>query len=218
VKTSRAIRTEVADLLGYLIENDVALFANPVVEDGGRVGWPRRSDAPRFLDNRGVPTISDYRWWLLNEAYSAVLHDGALVQITYEFDGRALARHRLAYVPCPFEIPDEDLRSEPLVDLFDVYAGGSTSSVMLGGPVRFDYDAARGAPQHPAAHLTVNSVHCRVPCAAPMRLGVFVDFVFRHFYPEIWEQHGYLGTLAKDAFGPGTITEEEGSRVHVMWR
>ena len=218
MKTSRAIRTEVAGFLGYLIENDVALYANPVVDDGGRIGWPRRTDAPRFLDKREAPTISDYRWWLSNEAYSAVLHDGALVQITYEFDGRALVRHRLAYVPCPFKMRDEDLRSEPLVDLFDLYAEGTTSSVLLGAPVRFDYDAARTAPQHPATHLTVNSVHCRVPCTAPMRLGVFVDFVFRHFYPEIWAQHAHLQTLSKDGFGAVTITEEEGTRVHIMWR
>jgi hypothetical protein len=215
--TSRSIRTEVAAFLTRLIESNVAIFANPVVDVAGRVGWPISAYGERFLHDRSPPTIRDYRWWLEHGSYSAVLHDGALLQLTYEFAGRRLIRHRLAYVPCPFEIGREELETEPLVDIFDFYAAGPSESVLLRSAIRFDYDADRANPMHASAHLTVNSVDCRVPCAAPLRLGIFADFVFRHFYPHTFAAAPWLSALPTVNLVGVTVTEDERTRIHLYW-
>jgi hypothetical protein len=215
--TSRAIRSEIAGFLADLVDSNVAIFANPVVDANGRVGWPLTTAGDRFLQDRTPPTVRDYRWWVEHGAYSAVLFDGALLQMTYEFDRRTLIRHRLAYVPCPFEIARETLETEPLLDLFDLYARGPLESVVLRSVIRFDYDAARANPEHAAAHLTVNSVDCRVPCAAPLRLGLFVDFIFRHFYSRTFAELPWLGSVPKRTLAKGTVTDDERSRVHLNW-
>jgi hypothetical protein len=106
---------------------------------------------------------------------------------------------------------------DPLLDVFDLYADSHTRDVVLDTVVRFDYDPDNAAPGHPAVHMTINATHCRIACAAPMRVGQFADFIFRHFYPEIWELHPYFSRLPRSDFGERTVTQEEAERVHVAW-
>ena len=147
--SSRVVRAEVAELLSYLVSERLALFANPVVDDQGHVAWPVRGDGPRFLQNRGTPSINDYRWWLENGLYSAILADGALLQVSYDFAGIRLVAHRLAYIPCPFEVDRDLIATEPLVDVFDLYAAGPAMSVIPRTAIRFDFqtDQIRERPQ-----------------------------------------------------------------------
>ncbi|WP_443054843.1 DUF2290 domain-containing protein [Streptomyces sp. NBC_00258] len=68
------------------------------------------------------------------------------------------------------------VRLEPLLDVVDLYAADTPTNMVLHSAIRFDYDPASASPGHPAAHLTINSAHCRIACAAPMHVGRFADF------------------------------------------
>lgn len=214
--TSRVVRSEVENVLAYLLDVGIALYTNTVREGNGGVTWHRTATAP-FLLNRQRPTILDYRSWLQCSDYLAVMFDGSLIQVSYEVVAGDLASHRLAYVPSPFDFETRLLLEEPLLDVFDLYAAGSTSDVLLRSVVRFDFDRANAAPAHPASHLTINATECRIACAAPVRIGQFLDFVFRHFYPELWRLHPYFENLPTRGWGGRTVTEEERHRPHLMW-
>jgi hypothetical protein len=211
------VRNELNNFLDYLLNSQIALMTTPVRRDDRVVTW--QSEGGFSFQRRSAPSsIVEYRAWVEARSYSALLTDGALLQITYEFDGRNVVRHRLAYVPCPFDIDREMLRTDPPLDVIDLYAAGDSGDVLLRSAIRFDFDLSRSRAGHPASHLTVNSNTCRVACVGPLRLGHFVSFVFRHFYPELWLFHPYLGQLARRPLGQMTATEDDRSEVHVAWR
>jgi len=217
--TSRVVHDEIDNLLDYLVYSEIALHANPVRNEGGRVSWRGFAPYGKFLESREPESVATYRAWLEAGAYSALLFDGALLQVTYDFVGHHLIAHRLAWVPCPFMVDLELLQLESPLEIVDLYAAGNAVDVVLRTTIRFDYDIEGGGnADHPAAHLSVNSSECRIACAAPLRLGHFVDFVFRNFYPDFWRAHPYLGGLSRKAWGPHTVTDEETNRLHVSWR
>lgn len=215
--TARSTATELDELLSYLIDSEIALHTTSVRRNSAIVSWPTAGASGPFLTNRDHPTTALYRQWIMDSQYSAVLYDGSLLQITYAFDRNRLKMHRLAHVPAPFDMDPDLLLEWPLADVFDTYATGSTEEVLLKGTLRFDFDAARAAPNHPASHLTINSQQCRIACAGPVRIGLFIEAVFRHFYPDLWNVHPYLRSLPKGSWGPPTITTEERVGVHVAW-
>jgi hypothetical protein len=194
----------------------LALYAMPVVSRADVVSWP--PTAEEFLVTRELPTIDDYRHWVGTGAYSAVLADGALLQLTYECIGGEITAHRLAYVPSPFEMDQNLLTQEPILDVFDVYASGRPADVILATTIRFDYDPSSASADHPVVHLTINSPSCRIACASPLRIGRFIDFVFRHFYPNEWRIHPYLASLPGGGWGTRTLTESEAEGTHIAWR
>src|SRR5262245_30589016 len=60
--------------------------------------WVREdSDASLVLDD--PPRILDYLALLERKEYSFLMQDGAIVQISYTFEGEAIDRHRLLYLP-----------------------------------------------------------------------------------------------------------------------
>ena len=215
--TSRVIKAEVEGVLDYLVESEIALHVNTVSNELGSVSWRRFGSAERFLPNRGRPSTSDYRGWLVAGDYSAVLYDGALIQLTYQVDGAMLTTHRLAYVPPPFHMDVDMLQSFPLVDVFDLYAQGSTTDVVLSTVLRFDFDSAAAREGHPASHLTLNHPDCRIACIAPVRVGLFFEFVFRHFYYSLWRAHPFFGGLPKSGWGRVSATEGERQGIHMSW-
>lgn len=216
VLTGRVIRSEIENVLAYLLDVGIAVYTNTVREENGVVTWHRTVCAP-FLVQRQRPTSLDYRNWLWCSDYSAILFDGSLIQISYEVVAGSLAAHRLAYIPCPFEFDRRLLREEPLLDVFDLYAAGSTSDVVLRSLVRFDFDPVNATPGHPASHLSINATECRIACVAPLRLGQFLDFILRHFYPTLWGLHPYFEKLPTRGWGGMTVTPVERQRPHLMW-
>lgn len=214
----RVVRNEVSNLLTYLLESEIALLTTPVLDDGPRLSWRPLGRTAEFLPSRDHGSLALYRAWLEDGQYSALLYDGSLLQITYEFAGTVLVAHRLAWVPCPFAIDPELLEIAPVLDVFDMYAAGATSDVLLRTAVRFDFDLERASPGHPASHMTINASDCRIACAAPLRLGHFIDFVFGNFYRPLWLLHPYLTTISKKAWGSHTATADEVERMHMSWR
>ncbi len=180
--TLRAIRDEVKNVLDYLTSAELALCANEVSISNARISFHLGDHRAGFLLDRRDPRVDHYLHWVKTGAYSAILLDGSLIQMTYDVIAGRVSGHRLAYVPCPYDLDAVLLEGgEPLADIVELYLNDHPA---LRSPIRFDYDLTSAKPGHPAAHLTLNTANCRIACIAPMHPLRFIDFVFRNFYPD----------------------------------
>lgn len=219
--TSSVVAREIRQTLGAFMEFGFATYTNTVLESPTRVTWHSTRGDADFLLNRDNLTIEGYLHWLESGHYSALMPDGALIQITYEFDASGIAGHRLAYVPCPVSINDRasrELLDEgfPWGDVIRMKLS-ETERVLMKTAIRFDFDPANAGENHPATHFTVNTVDCRIACATPLRLGRFLDFVFRTFYPALYREYDYLRSFTKDGWFDSTITDDDRSALHFAW-
>jgi len=161
--------------------------------------------------DRAVPSLGYHRCLLRR------LLDASLLQITYDLIGSEVVAHRLAYTPCPFIVDTEFLEEgNPIDEVVGMYV--ELSDVALRSPIRFDYDLRAAKGNHPAAHLTLNSADCRIACVAPMHALRFVDFIFRHFYPALWNAHSpFFDAAAWRHMGAPVITSEDRTSPHLIW-
>lgn len=219
--TPRGVRNEIENLLGILIGSEIAILASPAVllplaTGSERVTWaPGQGSGELFRTE--TCTIDCYSSWLGSGEYSAILLDGAILQITYDFRGRSLSGHRLAYIPCPFDVSPEELRLDPLSDVVELYRSGGPDLVRLRCPLRFDYDPDSASREHSASHFTLLWDHCRCPTIGPLSLGHFVRFVFRSFYPELWGMHSFLREWPQETL-QRTISLDDEHLLHIAWR
>ena len=217
--TIRVIHDEIDSLLAYLSDSAIALYISPVSMVQTRVSW--HANSGEFINgtDRRHTRLADYLYWVESGHYSAVLYDGALLQLTYDVEGTKVVGHRLAYIPCPFELDPDLLLTDAIGDVVRMYAAApGTEELLLSGAIRFDYDAAAARPGHPASHLTLSSAECRIACHAPVRLGNFTDFIFRNFYTRLWRRHPYIESMPRTKWGARTITASETERMHIAWR
>ena len=124
--TPAQIRGEVDSLLRLLINNDIALYVSRVVMErqasSTRITWPSRSQNWRLGFGKPFGSIDEYVAWLESGEYSAILFDGSMLQISFEFQSKDLIAHRLAYYPCPIELTDEEqrlLRELPVLEVIE---------------------------------------------------------------------------------------------------
>jgi hypothetical protein len=215
--STNSIKIELDGLLDYLLASAIAIYTQPVITSGVYVSWPAGGHSEPFLIRRGIPSTRDYKHWVENSYYNAILFDGSLLQVTYKVEDGSIVMHRLCYVPFPFDADRELLKTEPILDVLDLYCESSMQDAALRTSVRFDFDLSAARDDHPAAHLTINTPVCRVGCVGPVCLRHFVDFVFRNFYPELWVVHPFLANLPRRALGEPTLTTDQASRIHVFW-
>lgn len=223
--TSKDLRNSLQNLLDYFASSDLVLNVSAIREVGGstpatiRLTFAQaREDLP-FLLSANHPGVDQYLDWVRNNSYSMLLLDGSIVQMAYDLDtrrGKVIA-HRLAYVPCPYDIDLEELAVFPTADMVEEYRG--SAEVAMRSPVRFDYDPAAAKKGHPAAHMTLNGVDCRIACVAPMHPYSFIDFVFRNFYPGLWSFHRTFFANAAGRHLAHDVGEvEQPEAPHVIWR
>ena len=144
-----------------------------------------------------------------------VVLNGSLLQIADDVVGGQIVGHRLAYVPCPYDLDLELLdEGHGLADVCDLYRGGDA---VLRSPIRFDYDPASASLHHPAAHMTLNTTDCRIACVAPLRALRFLDFVFRSFYVKLWKAHATFFEAAAWRHAAATTTAFAPNGVHLAW-
>lgn len=225
--STRAIQEGLRNVLDYLVESELALIANALVVESAGVGVSDASyqtvrsvvhDARAdFLVSGDHPGIDQYLAWIRAGAYSAVLFDGSLLQMSYDVTIRGeVIGHRLAYMPCPYAIDTDLLRTESLLDVVDLYVG--TEEVLLRSAVRFDFDPRAGRPGHPPAHMTINSSGCRIACVAPLHVLRFLDFVFRHFYPAQHRFHArFFDPAAWQHLGRSVLEVQDRLSPHLAW-
>src|SRR5262245_61136736 len=101
--TSRALHTAVQNALDFLMEAELALYPNPVSLTPTSVGWHAHSAGTGFLVSFGYSTVDQYLDWVRAGAYSVLLRDASLLQMSYSTSGNVVVGHRLAYVPCPVQ-------------------------------------------------------------------------------------------------------------------
>jgi hypothetical protein len=215
--TTSQVYVQVSNVLDYLANADLAVYVNAVARTDTRVSFHVHAPkGTRFLENRRHPTIDQYRIWIEQGAYSAMLFDGSLLQIDYTVEDGGIVGQRLAFVPCPYAI-DLDLISggDPVLDVLDLYAA---QDPLLRSPLRLDFDPGAATAGHPAAHLTINGSDCRIACVGPMHVLRFVSFVFEQFYPEYWKVHQPFFAAGRSKFlGEPSITTDERDGLHVAW-
>jgi hypothetical protein len=221
VTTIRSVRDAARNVLDYLTDAELILYSNEVsIQESrhlSRISWHGHNPASDFLIAREHGTVDQYVHWVANGTYSAILFDASLLQITYDLARDTIVGHRLAYIPCPF-IVDTALLDDgtPVADVVSLY--DQLSDVALRSPMRFDYDLRAAKRNHPAAHLTVNTADCRIACVAPTHPLRFADFIFRHFYPRLWDAHcDFFAAAAWQHLGEPALSEDDRSSPHLMW-
>jgi hypothetical protein len=158
--------------------------------------------------------------WPKDWHFSAVLGDGSLLQLRYVVTDGNIARHNLAYVPCPVVVDREELQGGEVADIVEEHLAREDLSevIALRTPVRFDYSPESAAKGHPAAHLTFNGASCRIACVAPLHPYRFIDFVFRHFYPvQHARQSAWFAAATNEHLGARALTDDDARRMHVTW-
>ncbi|WP_191907814.1 DUF2290 domain-containing protein [Nocardioides cynanchi] len=200
------------------MDSELAAHRNPVSISESVVSF--HGYAPKgspFILNRRHPTIEQYRYWVEHGEYSALLFDGSLLQLAYTVKDGELAGHRLAYVPCPYDVDQQFVMGgDPLLEVIDLFY--ADAEPLLRTPVRMDFDPDSAKPGHPEVHLTINGSDCRIACVAPLHVLRFVSFVFEQFYPAYWRAHkGFFAPGHTRHVGPKKILEVEQIGLHLSW-
>ena len=213
---------EIRNTLELMLERGLLIAQNPVVEKYHRgcveVTWA--PTPPGDLFRLQEHSLTTFMQRLEAKAYSAIMRDGALLQLHWVFEDDELVQHRLAYLPFPVDDADSMLDDElPVLEVLDYYLDNNAAdNIRLRSPVRFDYDPNDKAPGHPAAHLTLNYSHCRIAISEPLDLGRFLKFVVMNFYPEWWRTHTFLREFRTTRAGPRCIEPAEEEHPHLGWR
>lgn len=207
--TPQAARIELTELVSYLLTNELAIVAQtPMIVD--RSGGIREVCSSSLKATRSAlvgasGTLWEYRSVLRSGDFLVLLYEGSILQMQYAFspDG-ALLRHRHAFLPCPIrfegdmveEAPDLETAIGMVLEEFSPWPTNfseqvehTEASLLLRGPIRFDFDRELHDELHSACHLHISSESCRVPVFGPLSVGHFVRFVFRHFLPNAWSAH-----------------------------
>lgn len=196
--TPAAFISEAARLSTSLLEDGVAISANIPLRaaSAGRVyvSVPLRGGDLDIDIDAPFHRVDEYRRLLDAGAYLVVLKDGSLLQVSACFRGNDLVSHRYCFYPCPFDL--QAMGVDPDVDLLDALESLSAQELLdqlrLLAPLRFEYSPDQATVDHPATHAHVGASSCRIPVHAPMSLGHFVRFVFRHFFPTEWAANANL--------------------------
>lgn len=214
--TVRAIHDQLRNALDYLSEARLAYLTTAVSVGSTDVSWHPLDRKGAFIESFEHPTIGQYVTWLASGDFSALLYDGSLIQLFYELEGGEVSRHRLSYFPCPYDIDHALLQDDlPAAEIVELYRD---SDVALRSPIRFDFDRHAATQGHPASHLTVNGTDCRIACVAPLHVMRFLDFIFRHFHPQLHAAHrSFFKHAHAEHIGPPSLNDDERGQVHLAW-
>lgn len=220
--TPNELLQELDDFVELLAVSELAVGTSKAIEHWlpgsvRRITWSSNPIVPGDLFRGDIMTVADYQEWVSMGGYSAVLFDGALLQLSFDFRGSELVGHRLAYLPCPFQVDFEMMSAFSLSELMDLYCEEPSARVAMKSPVRFDFDPRNQAGNHPASHLTMQRSTVRMPVVAPLSPGHFIHFVFANFYPTLWSVHDFLRDWPRYEFGR-TILREEEDELYINWR
>ena len=183
--TANRIMVEINDRIRRLVEVGLAdRFQYGFLRRVGRraeITFPNAAHISWSL--KAVEYADVYGRLVYEGTYNVKMLDGALIQMTYDFSGDVLQRHRLAFFPAPHL---HEFQNSPDVYLDDELHGDVIAGNVVPFPLRYDYDARAGRHvdvAHPKSHLTLGQYeHCRIPVSAPVTPHWFVDFLLRNFY------------------------------------
>src|SRR4051812_6722394 len=111
--TPSRVQAEVKNLRDLLVAKDIAIAANQIairrVGTAHRVTWQSNADAAQVLTASEFATVQDYCQQLAANAYTVVLFDGSILQISFDLRRAHIIGHRFCFFPCPFNLPPSDL-------------------------------------------------------------------------------------------------------------
>jgi hypothetical protein len=206
--TPNQLKNSIHNIVDVLVDKQIALLRNRVevrqAKGARRVTWARGFCAPA-LTQHPFGSMPEYRSILAHQDFSALLADGAVLQMSYDIEGDEVCGHRLVYYPCPYILAKEDLEEFPIVEVLDL-ADRSPDLRRLRGPIRFDYSIKEGSGISPA-HVHLSDSECRCPVVAPLMPGQFLRFVFANFYPQLWRAVPYLRELPRGLLDRSMLNE-----------
>lgn len=222
--TAPAVRQQLSEFCELLLEKDVALQIQPHKVESlsgqiSRLSWVSNSSDHAVTRSEDIH-FEEYIAILRTGDFSILLRDGGLIQVSVNFKGKNIVRHRLVYIPCsvhflPDELNDFDGGIIPLDDFLDnLDELELRERLRVRSPVRFEYDPDQQAPLHPASHLHLGKSVCRIPVTGPVSIWHFMRFVFFNFYRNDLDKLSLL-TAAHPKSLPRTICEEELREMHV---
>lgn len=170
---------QIRDITSKLTLVGISDAFNFPCEKHGNIGITGKPDLSISL--RDIPYIEVYNSLNKTKSYNLKMIDGALIQMIYSFDNRALTKHRLAFFPSP--TLDEFQNNSELYENDEIYADMIDRNVVT-VPIRFDYDPENFiVKEHPKSHLTIGQYkNCRIPISSPLSPNMFMDFILRNFY------------------------------------
>lgn len=202
----------------HLIDADIALMTNHTIiqRDGPDqlVTWAvAPGSGPAFFQE---PSLDEYVRLVGGGQFTAILKDGALLQMSMRFDRDGLVSHRYLYFPCPISISPEDVSEYGVTGYLELLTDREKMErLRLWGPLRFDYDRRASQANHPASHLTVGGHDCRVPVCSPLCVRDAVHFLLNHFYPATTIPADEVPPMRAS---PRTITSSEELSLHLTRR
>ena len=217
--TPNKVKDQINELVSYMVEIGFAdhqcfAFQRTMHGDFVEITFTNAEHISIALSNLSYNEI--YRYLVKDRAYNVKMLDGALIQMMYEFTGRTLRRHRLAFFPAPHL---EEFQNNPEIYLEDEIYADVVAKNIVPFPVRFDYDTREGRYQelvHPKSHLTLGQYkHCRIPVTAPITPFWFIDFILRNFYHSAFDRYTD-GLRARGGSFAESIRSTERGVVHVV--
>ncbi|MXZ29233.1 MAG: DUF2290 domain-containing protein [Acidimicrobiia bacterium] len=182
----RRVIREINGAIAALIRSGLADDQNPAYESQvGASDYLVRYSSPGGLGlvPRNTPYSDIYRELRRARSFNALMLDGAMLQMEYEFRERRLVRHRLAFLPSPDLL---EYQNNPEIYMQERMYADVVEKGVVTVPCRFDYDSRDGVAvglDHPVSHLTLGQYsECRIPVSAGVTPHAFVDFVLRSFY------------------------------------
>jgi len=219
--TINQLHRDVRNLLNCLSDSGLVIHVNPVCcsRSGLKtvISWRSLKGVALPISSTEFASVDEYCDYLRYSSYSAILFDGSLLQVSYEYYRRSLVKHRLCFYPCPFEVDIDLLQSEPILDVIDAYREDGEEYLRLRSPIRFDYNQDMYSKDHPTTHVHMLKPCCRCAVVAPLSLGHFVKFVFSNFYPRAWKDHEFIRQWPQ-WLGNRTITPDEEKSLHFACR
>lgn len=220
--TAASLCKKVSDFGFALLEHGCAIDAQSHTVDNGprnirRMSWPRDPAVSNM--SPANPTFADYLQILKEKNYSYLMRDGAIVQLQYTFAGRDITKHRIVYWPCPFDIQSTlDAIEEPIVDVIEqMFMPDAGTSAVLRGALRFDFAPNQAAPGHPASHLTLCDIDCRIPVRSPITFDTFARFMLENFYSDVWAVNAIRSRLSFHQ-EPSSLDQSDLQRMHFNWQ
>ena len=216
--TPSGTKIQIDQIVRYMTDTDLSDAQNfPCLDYRNRplvgVSFPGAEHIPNAMDDRPYEEI--YGDLVRLRVFNVKMLDGALIQMTYQFNQRTLVKHRLAFFPSPYL---GDFESDPQTYYDDELYADIVANNIVHVPIRFDYDARDDLHKiltHPKSHLTLGQYkNCRIPVTSPLTPLQFIDFILRNFYYTAHVEHsGRLPNV--NAKFPTSISPAERGVVHI---
>jgi hypothetical protein len=213
-----ATRSKLTDIVLGLQQVDLAIAGNvhkivPLGNSALRVIWATDASNSGLYD---VPdgSFAQYLRALRERQFSAVLNDGSLIQMSYDFRRDDLVCHRLAFLPSPIVFSVEELDELAIDDFIELCSREDLYERTRTRPyLRFDFNA--DCPeQEPYSHVHTCFPESRLPVCGPISVTQFIEFIFGTFYPEIWKKEHWLSSAVTECL-PHQIRDEHRRRLHL---